>query len=585
MDERLIANRDAISTSSQCIVTLLGTFGICMSHGGKPRLRSRSVGLLLAFLSLQRGQDVSKVLLRETFWPDSDAHQQDQNLRRALSDIRTALGFGEGSNGIRNSRIAVALDAPNVKVDAQDFRDCVNKSLTTRDEESFEKAIQLYGGPLLAGVEDPWVYGYRLEYEELYCQVVAEYCQILTGSNRAREAIRIARSAIALAPLREDIRVALIRAYRSAGLEAEAIREYEELEQVLEEQWGIRPSAAAEAAFTDRPSVAQKPPVEVSDRYLRRAVDVQAEDCIDRGEVMLLLQGPRQSGKSSLLARLMHYAKTREYRVAHADLQTLGQADLSDGIRVYRSLGHTLARQLKVEVDPDALWRDWSGPNLNLDSIVHAILCQVQTPVLWVLDRADRLFAQSYTDDFFGLLRSWHNRRVLEPDGPWQWLHLVITYAEEPHLFLSDLNQSPFNIGVRLRVTDFTPDEVEKMANLYGLRQPKLAHRIFALTNGHPDFTRKALDSLTQGEPIDRLECSLFEPSGPFGETLQRTAEWLVSQPDLLVEVRNLLEGSPPADMRSMHRLASAGVTKWERVGKAVFRSPIHSAFFETRFP
>ena len=44
--------------------------------------------------------------------------------------------------------------------------------------------------------------------------------------------------------------------------------------------------------------------------------------------------------------------------------------------------------------------------------------------------------------EVFGLFRSWHNRRSLEPASPLSRLTLAIAYATEAHLFITDVNQS-----------------------------------------------------------------------------------------------------------------------------------------------
>jgi hypothetical protein len=64
------------------------------------------------------------------------------------------------------------------------------------------------------------------------------------------------------------------------------------------------------------------------------------------------------------------------------------------------------------------------------------------------------LFSHKYASDIFSLFRSWHNLRALDPYGPWCRLTIAIAYATEAHLFISDLNQSPFNVGTRLTLED-----------------------------------------------------------------------------------------------------------------------------------
>ena len=70
--------------------------------------------------------------------------------------------------------------------------------------------------------------------------------------------------------------------------------------------------------------------------------------------------------------------------------------------------------------------------------------------VLWAVDEFDRLFTSPLGGEGCGLLRSWHNARAWDPGLPWNRLTIAIAYATEAHLFIDDLNQSPFNVGTRL---------------------------------------------------------------------------------------------------------------------------------------
>ena len=95
-------------------------------------------------------------------------------------------------------------------------------------------------------------------------------------------------------------------------------------------------------------------------------------------------------------------------------------------------------------------------------------MCARFYSTVWALDEVDRLFSKPYASEVFGLFRSWHNRRQLEPDGPWSMLTMAIAYATEAHLFITDLHQSPFNVGTRLELSDFNLEQVSDLNNRYG---------------------------------------------------------------------------------------------------------------------
>src|SRR5204862_5917842 len=111
------------------------------------------------------------------------------------------------------------------------------------------------------------------------------------------------------------------------------------------------------------------------------------------------------------------------------------------------------------------------------------VLGKVNAQVVWGLDEVDRLFTSKFGGEVFGLFRSWHNKRALDPDGPWQRLTLAIAYATEAHLFITDLNQSPFNVGTRLLLDAFSFEQVEELNRRYGspLRDKAEVARYFRL--------------------------------------------------------------------------------------------------------
>src|SRR5262249_48359004 len=130
------------------------------------------------------------------------------------------------------------------------------------------------------------------------------------------------------------------------------------------------------------------------------------------------------------------------------DLQKFNAESFQSVNHLYRSLAESMCDQLELDVDPAQFWEARRGPNANFERFVRrAILAPLRTPLLWGLDEVDRLFVTPYGSEVFGLLRSWHNERALDPSGPWSALTIAIAFATEAHLFITDMNQSPFNVA------------------------------------------------------------------------------------------------------------------------------------------
>jgi hypothetical protein len=142
-------------------------------------------------------------------------------------------------------------------------------------------------------------------------------------------------------------------------------------------------------------------------------------------------------------------------------------------------------------------------------------------------------------------------------------LTLAIAYATEAHLFITDLNQSPFNVGTRLELEDFTFEQVAELNNRYGapLRDKSEVARYFRLVGGHPYLVRRGLHALTaHGLGLVELEGRAADDEGAFGDHLRRLFVSL-TQDDALCEVmRDVLQGRPCPISDSFYRLRSAGV-------------------------
>ncbi len=578
---------------------MLGRMDVANRSGDRPKFRSKSVQALLAYLALHPGKEVSRFLLEETLWPDSDCDKQAQNLRRAIADLRDALEADcDRGTIIETRRDVVSVSSDHVATDATRFLELTEAGLHAPDEETLQEALGMYSGPLLAPLADEWTYAYRLEYEERYAQCVEELCKRRIAAGASKDAIRIGRTALLAAPNREDIHIALISSYRSSGLESEALRQFEDLERMLDETWGEPPSQQAKDALEGRigQSVSRGLTTSVSvdtessggamaltsRLYVRRPTDEQVEMCLDRGESVILLQGPRQVGKSSLLARSLAYARGRGTAAVLSDFQTIGESQLVDEERLYRTLAHSLAAQLKVSLDLGTEWNSWLGPNMNLDAVLGNLLAQVEGPVCWAIDEADRLFGRSYANDFFGLLRSWHNRRALDPGGPWSKLSLVLAYSAEAHLFITDINQSPFNVGVRLPIRDFTKEEVSELANRYGIAEAEAIDVAYRTTNGHPFLARRALAFLCQGKTASELEKTCALADGPFGDHLQGVLGSVLQDANLVEEIKRMQKGELFESPANRYRLMAAGILALRADSAADFRVPAYGPFLNS---
>src|SRR5205823_6014478 len=145
---------------------------------------------------------------------------------------------------------------------------------------------------------------------------------------------------------------------------------------------------------------------------------------------IVLVKGARQMGKSSLLARGMQSARESGIRVVLTDLQKISAEQMETADGLFLALARGIADERGLEAPPDDSWHASWGANVNFERFLRRdVLKKEAGPFLWGLDEVDRLFGLPYTADVFGLFRSWHNARSLNPAGPWMRLTMAIAYA------------------------------------------------------------------------------------------------------------------------------------------------------------
>lgn len=570
-------------------ITLFG--GLVVRRGEEsPKFRSRSVERMLSRLALRLGRKVPKTELADLLWPDSDGDRQAQNLRRAISDLRQALDPSMPDAWLQSDPGHLWLSEDGIDLDVARFRHLVTSRLDDVDGGgALEEAIALYVGPLLADDDDPSLGVYRLELEELFAQATDRLISRLLSHEKHEEALRLGRQAVTVAPLREDVHVALIRAYASAGLHSEAIRQYEELERLLDEHFGEAPSQRSlDALGEKRPKPSSNPQAATplaptpqgAGYYVERESDRLMRRALAAGEGTILIHGPRQVGKTSLLARALNQVRSGDARAVITDFQVLSKSQLVGAEVFCKCLAAGFALQLGLDYDADAAWNPWLGPNSNLDMAVAHLLSQSEGKVVWAMDEADRLFGTDFADDFYGLVRSWHNRRALEPHGPFSRLALVISYSIEAHLFIQDIHQSPFNVGLRIPIKDFGLAETAELSSRYAISlSPDDLGRLHELTGGQPFLSRRAMECLAEGlHSLESLAATASDEDGPFGDHLRRLGHLIEQDESNSGQVLNFLRGEPIENRKALVRLMASGVLCRHAEGIR-FRVPLYREY------
>ena len=342
--------------------------------------------------------------------------------------------------------------------------------------------------------------------------------------------------------------------------------------------------AVAPEARVKLESIGGAVPLE-SQFYVVRHTDHEFQSAIARRDSIVLVKGARQMGKTSLLARGLQQARQGGAKVVLTDFQKLNASHLASVEAFFLTLGDFLADQLDLDVLPEDAWDKRRSPNTNFERYLRReVLGKLSGHFVWGLDEVDRLFTCEFGSEVFGLFRSWHNERALDPSGPWSRLTLAIAYATEAHLFITDVNQSPFNVGTRLTLEDFTSDQVATLNQHYGspLRDAIELRRFFTLVGGQPYLVRRGLNEIASGHlSFNEFAQAADRDEGLFGDHLRRILVLLAKDHELTHVVRSILRGQVCPNATSFYRLRSAGVMAGDSPQQVHPRCEIYATYLK----
>jgi len=228
--------------------------------------------------------------------------------------------------------------------------------------------------------------------------------------------------------------------------------------------------------------------------YVERRADTELLESLLAGEFCYILT-PRQIGKSSLMARTAKRLEQDGISTAIVDLTQIGtDRGAQAAAQWYFGIANEIHRYLRIS-EP---LRPWWQERLDLPPLQRLtgffrdlVLSHCPGRVIVFVDEIDSTIGLPFADDFFAALRACFNARATEVT--FERLTFVLLGVATPDQLIQDPARTPFNIGRRIDLSDFSPDEAQKLApGLHadpGEADRRLA-RILYWTGGHPFLTQ-----------------------------------------------------------------------------------------------
>ena len=300
---------------------------------------------------------------------------------------------------------------------------------------------------------------------------------------------------------------------------------------------------------------------------------------------LVRIKAPRKMGKSSLMLRIIHGAAAQGYRTVTVDFQQADEAIFVSLDKFLRWLCVNAARQLKLEPHLDDFWDEDMGSKVSCTIYFeNYLLEQIDTPILLVFNEVNRVFERAnIAQEFLPLLRYWYEQsRQIET---WEKLRIAVIHSTEIYISLS-LNQSPFNVGLPIKLSEFTAEQVQEFARRHGLEwlDSYPVGQLMNMVGGHPYLVHLALYYLAnlvqnrlvevgneEGKELvrselDRLLKAAPTQSGIYNDYLRNHSIAIQQQPELAAAFQQVVDAENRVRLEPAiaYQLDSMGLVKLE---------------------
>ncbi len=252
--------------------------------------------------------------------------------------------------------------------------------------------------------------------------------------------------------------------------------------------------------------------------YIVRQADEQLFDGLMRGEFCYVLTA-RQMGKSSLMSRTAARLREAGIGVAVLDLTGIGQNLSAE--QWYGGLLLQIGQRLDLEDELVEFWRTQPliGPMQRwVKALREVVLPRYPGRLVIFVDEIDTVRSLPFsTDEFFAGIRECYNQR--SEDLELERVTFCLLGVATPSDLIRDTRTTPFNIGRRVELHDFTVVEAAPLAFGLGRKEDlskTLLRRILYWTGGHPYLTQRLCQAVAEdqsasvSEDVDRLSQELF---------------------------------------------------------------------------
>jgi len=280
---------------------------------------------------------------------------------------------------------------------------------------------------------------------------------------------------------------------------------------------------------------------------------------------LVRIKAPQQMGKTSLMFRILNRVQTEGYRTVHLRLGAIDRKIRDNLDSFLQWFCQEVGRKLLLEDKLSEYWDEEllsSISNCN-DYFEKYLLSDNALPLVLGLDDVDRLFEAETAQDFFGMLRTWHEYG--KEKTVWKKLHMAIAYSTDVYTSLN-INRSPFNVGEAVELPEFDSKQVQRLVHLHELNwDDSQVNSLMEMVAGHPYLIRQALyKAVSMQRSLTDILSKAPTMTGIYKNHLQEQLVNLEESPDLKSAFQEVVSSDSPVQLPPIptYKLKSMGLVK-----------------------
>lgn len=224
--------------------------------------------------------------------------------------------------------------------------------------------------------------------------------------------------------------------------------------------------------------------------YIKRNADAQLKQIVEDMDRPGYVLVARQMGKTNLLLNAKRELESVDLLFVYIDLSMVFKKERE----YYRNIIDTIIETNKErypkldDIITNRSEIDKIPPHREHFNELREILKIIRGRLVIILDEIDALRTMEYSDKVFAQIRSMYFTRTTYPE--FENLTYILSGVIEPSDLIKDKNKSPFNIGEKIYLNDFTKKEHETFIERSQLNiSAEISDEVYVWTNGNPRLT------------------------------------------------------------------------------------------------